>query len=124
MSSAQRGVGCTVSDDGAVWMHLDVRIPPHLLEKSQILMDAMVSEDDKSVATLAAPSEWLQAWSLCCCGKGERTRCADTRDLVNCLMVCSFFYLASVTALYAATFSLQERPPLATSREALRVPSE
>jgi hypothetical protein len=105
MAIFPHGVRCTVSDDGAVWMHLDVRIPPNLLKKSQVLMDAVTPEDDHSVArdfTLAAPSEWLQAWSLCCCSEEQRLSCAGTRDLVNCLMVCSFLYVASFTTLYAS----------------------
>jgi hypothetical protein len=107
MSSLPREVRCTVSDDGAVWM-LDVRIPPHLLKKSKVLMDAMLSDDDHSSArdfTLNAPSAWLQAWSACCCSEEQRLSCADTRDLVNCLMVCSFFYLAGFIALYASTLT-------------------
>jgi hypothetical protein len=49
-----------VSDDGAVWMHVDVSIPLQLLNKSQVLMNASFSQADTSVArdfTLAAPQE-------------------------------------------------------------------
>jgi hypothetical protein len=105
MSSFQRGVKCTVTNDGAVWMHLDVRIPPHVLNKSQVLIDAILYENDECIArnfTLAARSEWLQAWSLCCCSEEQRLSCADTKDLVNCLTVCSFSYVAIFTALDAS----------------------
>jgi hypothetical protein len=104
MSSFQHEVKCTTSDDGAVWMHLDVRVPPHVLNQSQVFMDAMPSDDDHSIArdfTLAAPNEWLQVWSLCCCSDEQRLNCASTRDLVTCLLARSCFFLASFTALYA-----------------------
>jgi hypothetical protein len=67
MSSFQHEVKCTTSDNGAVWMHIDVRIPPLILNKSRVLMDALPSNDGHSIArdlTLAAPNEWLQSWSL------------------------------------------------------------
>jgi hypothetical protein len=64
MSNTSDVVRCTVHD-GAVWMHVGdvpVLIPSHLLNKSQLLVDALSSIDDSSVAnhfTLAAPQEWL-----------------------------------------------------------------
>jgi hypothetical protein len=91
-----------VHDDGAVWMHLDVRIPSHLLNKSQVFMDAMMSEAAPSVArdfTLAAPKEWLQAWVACYCSDKQHLSCAETSELVHCLMVCSFFWLFAIIAL-------------------------
>jgi hypothetical protein len=102
MSSASRGVRCTAHDDGTVWMHLDVQIPSRLLNKSQVLMDAMVSGGDPSSTrdfTLAAPTEWLQAWVVYCCGDKQRLGRADTEELVHCLMVCFFHYLAACSAL-------------------------
>jgi hypothetical protein len=102
MSSLKRGVRCTVHDDGAVWMHLDVEIPPDILSKSKVLMDAVLSEADDSIArdfTLAAPKEWLQAWVACYCGGEQRLSCADTGDLINCLLVCSYFWPAASIAL-------------------------
>jgi hypothetical protein len=93
MSSGSRGVRCTARDDGTVWMHLDVQIPSHLLNKSQVLIDAMVSGADPSIArdfTLAAPTEWLKVWVVYCCGDKQRLGRADTEELVHCLMVCLY----------------------------------
>jgi hypothetical protein len=92
MKSPSDVTRCTVHD-GAVWIHLDnvrVHIPSHILNKSQILIDALSSVDDSSVAknlTLAAPEEWLQVWVACYGGEEERLRCAGIKDLVNCLLV-------------------------------------
>jgi hypothetical protein len=101
MSSESRGVRCTSHDDGAVWMHLDVKVPSHILKKSQVMMDAIVSDADPSVArdfTLAAPTEWLQAWAVYCCSDKQRLSRADTKDLFCCLMVCSYHCLAASSA--------------------------
>jgi hypothetical protein len=92
MKSQSNLTRCTVHD-GEVWMHLDnlrIYIPSHLLNKSQILIDALSSMDDNSVAkyfTLAAPKEWLQDWMACYGGEEERLECAGVKDLVNCLLV-------------------------------------
>jgi hypothetical protein len=72
-----------------------VPIPSHLLNKSQILIDAMSSVDDTSGSkdfTLPAPKEWLQAWMACYGSEEERLGRANIKDLVNCLLV-SFFFL-------------------------------
>jgi hypothetical protein len=88
--------------DGAMWMHLDnasVRIPPQLLNQSQVLMDAMSKSDPsaKRKVTVAFPKEWLQAWVGCYCNEleEERLRCDDIEDLVNCLLVCFLPGIAS-----------------------------
>jgi hypothetical protein len=79
--------------DGAMWMHLDnasVKVPPILVKKSQILMDAL-SVTNPSITrkvTLPAPKEWLQAWAACYCNEEEALSCEDIKDLVNCLLVC------------------------------------
>jgi hypothetical protein len=76
-----------------MWMHLDnasVKIPPKLVNKSQILMDGL-SVTSPSIAgkvTLPAPKEWLQAWAACYCNGEEILSCEDIKDLVNCLFVC------------------------------------
>jgi hypothetical protein len=92
MQSQSDVTRCTVHD-GEVWMHLDnlcILIPSHLLNKSQILIDALSSVNDFSVAknfTLAAPKEWLQDWMACYGSEEERLKCAGVKDLVNCLLV-------------------------------------
>jgi hypothetical protein len=98
-------VRCTVHD-GAVWMHVDdvrVNIPSRLVNRSQVLMDAMSCVDDSSVygdLTLPAPKEWLQAWIACYGREEERLRCADTEGLVNCLLVrVSFKSIAPIMLL-------------------------
>jgi hypothetical protein len=91
----------TVGDDGVVWMQEGVRIPLHVLKKSQTLMDALLSEADSVIAgefTLAAPTEWLQAWVACFCSEEQHLSCAETFELVNCLMVCSCFWLVASIA--------------------------
>jgi hypothetical protein len=76
-----------------MWMHLDdvsVEIPQQLLDKSEVLMDAL-SVAEPSVernVTLAAPKEWLRAWVGCFCNEGESLSGKDISDLVNCLLVC------------------------------------
>jgi hypothetical protein len=94
MSSSLDAVRCTLHH-GAMWMHLDnmsVKIPPKLLEKSPILLNAL-SVAHPSVArevTLAAPKEWMQAWAVCLCNEEERMNDVDIEDLVKCLLVCLF----------------------------------
>jgi hypothetical protein len=91
MSTSRDAVRCTVRD-GAMWIHLDdisVKIPEQLLNKSEILTDA-VSVAEPSVTrkiTLAAPKEWLQAWVLCYCNEEESLKSKDINVLVNCLLV-------------------------------------
>jgi hypothetical protein len=88
------GVTRCIVHDGAVWMHLDntrVLIPSHLLNGSELLVNALSSVDECSGTnefTLPAPKEWLQAWMACYGGEEELLRCAGTTDLVNCLLVC------------------------------------
>jgi hypothetical protein len=99
MSSSKDGVRCTVRDD-AMWMQLDnasVRIPPKLLNQSQVLMDAMSISDPsaKRKVTVAAPKEWLQAWVGCYCNEKESFRCDNIDDMVNCLLVCFLPEIAS-----------------------------
>jgi hypothetical protein len=75
-----------------MWIHLDnvsVKIPPHLLEKSEVLTDALsVAEPSltRSV-TLSAPNDWLQAWVACYCNEEEGLSGKDISDLVHCLLV-------------------------------------
>jgi hypothetical protein len=82
-------------------MHLDngsLKIPPLLLSKSQILMDAL------SVAppfvtrevSVAAPKEWLQAWVGCYCNEEKSLSCDNIKDLVNCLLVCFLLWNAGL----------------------------
>jgi hypothetical protein len=92
MPSSSDEVQCSVRN-GAVWMHLDdgpVHIPPHILSRSQVLKDALLSLDDSSVTgefTLPAPQEWLKAWMACYGSENEHLRSADIKDLVNCVLV-------------------------------------
>jgi hypothetical protein len=92
MSSSRDAVECTVHG-GEMLIHLDnvsVKIPPQLLERSEVLTDAL-SVAEPSVTrkvTLAAPKEWLQAWVACYCNKEEDFSEQDNRDLVHCLLVC------------------------------------
>jgi hypothetical protein len=89
-------------------MHLDdvpVLIPPNLVYKSQLLIDALSSVDDSSVSrdfTLAAPKDWFQAWLACYSGEEERRRHADTTDLVNCLLVSLCYLSVALAALKPA----------------------
>jgi hypothetical protein len=92
MKSTSEGVRCTVHD-GSVWMHLDdscVEIPASILGDSHTLRNLLTFVDDLAVNrdfTLAVPCEWLKAWAACFCER-KPSRCTDTRDLVNLLMVC------------------------------------
>jgi hypothetical protein len=92
MLSSRDAVRCTVHD-GAMWIHLDnvsIKIPPQLLSKSDVLMDAL-SVAEPSVTqhvTLAAPKEWLQAWALSNCHDEGSLSGKDIEELVNCLLVC------------------------------------
>jgi hypothetical protein len=98
MSSSKDVVKC-ILHDGEMWMQLDngsQKIPPQLLNKSQVLMDAL-SAADPSVArtvTVAAPKKWLQAWVLCYCNEEESLSCVNIKDLVNCLLVCFLLWNA------------------------------
>jgi hypothetical protein len=69
---------------------MSVKIPPQLLNESQILMDVMSAEHPSVTRTiaLAAREEWLHAWAICCCIEEENFRNLDTDDLVNCTLVC------------------------------------
>jgi hypothetical protein len=68
MFSVKDVVRCNVRD-GEMWMHLDngsLKIPPQLLSKSKILLDALSAAhsaaDVTRKLTVGAPKEWLQAW--------------------------------------------------------------
>jgi hypothetical protein len=83
---------CSVHD-GVMWMHLDnasVRIPPQILNNSQVLMDALSVADPSCTrkVTLAAPKKWLQAWVMCYCNDEESLQDKDINNLINCLLVC------------------------------------
>jgi hypothetical protein len=92
MSNSLAAVRCTLHH-GAMWMHLDnvsVKVPPQLLEKSPILLNAL-SVAHPSVArkvTVAAPKEWMQSWAVCYCNQEESLSGVDINDLVKCLLVC------------------------------------
>jgi hypothetical protein len=82
--------------DGTMWMHLDnasVQIPPQLIDKSRILMDALSVADPSCIrkVTLAAPREWLQEWVRCYCNDEESLVDKKTNSLVSCLLVCSLW---------------------------------
>jgi hypothetical protein len=85
-------VKCT-AHDGDLCMHLDdvrVHIPPHLLNESKVLLDALSSACDSSHMsdfTLAAPTDWLQAWVLSFDRDAEPLSSAETEILVKCLKV-------------------------------------
>jgi hypothetical protein len=91
MLPSRDAVRCTVHD-GALSIHLDsksVEIPPQVLNKSRVLMDAL-SVADPSVrrkVTLSAPQEWLQAWVACYCNEDGNLGSKDVEELLNCLMV-------------------------------------
>jgi hypothetical protein len=107
MTSSSDVVKCSVCN-GAVWMHLDdgpVHIPSHLLNRSQVLKDALLSLDDSSVTvefTLPAPQEWLKAWMACYGGENEHLSSADVKDLVNCALVRFCHRSSALVALNAA----------------------
>jgi hypothetical protein len=79
-----------------------VNIPSQLVEKSEILVDAMSSVNDPYIArdfTLNVPQEWLRAWVA---RYGSEDAClsnADIEDLVNCLLVCFFSWNITPTVL-------------------------
>jgi hypothetical protein len=110
MFSSKDAVICTVNE-GDLWMHLDntrVKIPAQLLEKSQVLTDAL-SVPCASVTrtvTLAAPKEWLQAWVVCFCNEKGRLSCEDIKDLVNCLLVCFMLWNAAAVMRTIGTLIL------------------
>jgi hypothetical protein len=92
-------------------MHLDngsLKIPSQLLNKSQILTDAL-SVANHSVTrkvTVAAPKEWLQAWVVCCCNEKGSLSCDNIKDLVNCLLVCFLLWIADPVAPTLATVAV------------------
>jgi hypothetical protein len=92
MSSSKDAVRCTVHD-GAMSIHQDnfsVNVPPQLVKKSQILLDALLVTDPSVTRkiTLSVPEEWLRAWAVCYCNEDKRLIWDDMKDLVNCLLVC------------------------------------
>jgi hypothetical protein len=107
MPTSSDVVRCTVRD-GVVWMVLDkkrVRIPSHLLQKSQVLMNALSSVVDRPTAirfNLGVPKEWLQAWEAHCCRKEPRLSNARIQDLVHCLMVCVSLWIEDLVSLTTA----------------------
>jgi hypothetical protein len=106
MTRTRDAVRCTVHD-GALWMHLDnvtVKVPPQLVERSQVLLDAL-SVTDPSVTrkvTVPAPREWLQAWAVCYCNEEESLSCKDIKSLVSCLLVCFLCLKHNSSFAYAA----------------------
>jgi hypothetical protein len=99
MSVSRDGVRCTVHD-GEMWMILDnksVKIPSQLLNKSLVLRDALSVADPSTrrKVTVAAPQEWLQAWTGCYCNEEETLKCDSIEQLVHCLLVCFLFCIAS-----------------------------
>jgi hypothetical protein len=86
-------VRCIVQH-GEVSMYLhgvNVHILSHLLMESKMMVDMLSSTSDSPFTTdftLAAPTEWLQAWVACYVRKVEHLGDADTKVLVNCLKVC------------------------------------
>jgi hypothetical protein len=92
MFPSRDGVRCTVHE-GTMWIHLDsesVEIPPHVVNKSQVLIHAL-SMADSSVrrkVTLSAAQEWLQAWVACYCNEDGNLGSKDITELFNCLLVC------------------------------------
>jgi hypothetical protein len=105
MTSSSDVARCTVHD-GAVWIQLDddvrVKIPSHLSEKSQILMDALSSVKIPSTPSdfsLGVPKEWLQAWVARYGSEDARLSNADGEDLVHCLLVCSVLWNVSLGLL-------------------------
>jgi hypothetical protein len=102
MSSPLNAVRCTLHH-GAMWMHLDnvsVKIPPQLLEKSPVLMNAL-SVAHPSVArkvTVAALREWMQSWVVCYCNEKRSLSGVDIKDLVNCLLVCLLLWSVAPSA--------------------------
>jgi hypothetical protein len=76
-------------------MHLDdvrVHVPSRIVSESKVLMDALLSVCNSLLTsdfTLAASTEWLQAWVCCYVGESEPLGSAEIEVLVNCLKVCS-----------------------------------
>jgi hypothetical protein len=105
MYSSKDVVRCTVRD-GEMWMHLDngsLKIPPQLLRKSQVLIDAL-SVAHPSVTrnvTVAAPNEWLRAWLGCYCNEEKSLSSENIEDLVNCLLVCFLHLRAGLVSTFA-----------------------
>jgi hypothetical protein len=107
MSRSRDAAWCTVRD-GAMWMQLDnvsVKIPPQFLDKIPILMNAMsvAQPSVKQTVSLAAPTDWLEAWVLCFCDEGENLSCQDIQVLVDCLLVC-FLLLQCISNGAASRF--------------------
>jgi hypothetical protein len=106
-----------------MWMHLDsgsLKIPPQLLNKSQMLMNALASAgsavDVTWKVTVAAPKEWLQAWVGCYCKEEEILGCDNIKDLMNCLLVCFFLWNAGPFGSAFASFAV----PVFTAWRVLR----
>jgi hypothetical protein len=81
---------------------------------------AMLSSHADASATsdisLAAPKQWLRAWAYCF-GNGEtRLSSASNRDLVNCLLVCLYYWNAAFFQYEAAAcFSCDSEESLCSS---------
>jgi hypothetical protein len=106
MSSSRDAVRCTVHD-GAMLIHLDdlsAKVPPQLVSKSQVLVDALSVTDPPVTRkiTLSVPKEWMRAWAVCYCNEDERLICDDIKDLINCLLVCFSPWIVSPTVLTIA----------------------
>jgi hypothetical protein len=95
--------------DGVMWIHLDnasVEIPPEVLNKSQVLTDALFVADPsvRRKVTLATPNEWLEAWVACYCTEEESLGSKDIKTLVNCLLVCFAWNAAPIVQKFSCTF--------------------
>jgi hypothetical protein len=108
------GVSCTVQD-GEVLLHLDdlrVSIPSRISNQSQILLNALTSACDSSATesfTLKAPIEYLQAWVACFVTEEQSLGCADSVDLVRCLMV-RFKLYSTAASVFSQAFATCQLP--------------
>jgi hypothetical protein len=91
--------------DGKVMMQLRnqrVRIPSHYVKKSKVMMNVLSAalhsrvthgflfrrgSTGKQQITLAAPTEWFEAWVACFVTRKKKLGCEDSAFLMNCLMV-------------------------------------
>jgi hypothetical protein len=109
MLPSREAVRCTVHD-GTMSIHLgseSVEIPPHVLNQSQVLLDAL-SVADPSIrrkVALSAPQEWLQAWVSCFCNEDENLGSKDTQELLHCLLVCFTWNAAPIVTKSASPAS-------------------
>jgi hypothetical protein len=107
MLGSRDAVRCTVLD-GVMWIHLDkasVKIPPEVLNKSQVLTDVLSVADPlvRRKVTLAITNEWLEAWVACYCTEEESLGNQDVKTLVNCLLVCFAWNVAPIVPKFSCT---------------------